>query len=282
MKDTNKQYTKYIPQFKNSCIFKISASALAFLFILLFVFLPIFQLTFGTIVISRFSLFDLIKNIMDMFLNSSIGFEYFLAYYCYLFAILYGLVALIMIIIEIIKSIGRIFDLDSYALETYDQIKARVDLKENKKRRPFNPASMLWGTLIFFVMGVFMEKLFSTGFGMEEASSQLFSIFDIIFDKNGYSIPMVCILAIVFIGTIVLTSFSNSYEKKLSLAIIKEDYGIQDTAFASTNEKHEKNTFEQIRELKELLDMGAITQEEFEAQKNQLLNQNTVDSESDA
>ena len=282
MKNTNKQYTKYIPQFKNSCVFKISASALALLSILL---LPIFQITFGTFVISEFSVFDLIKNIVDMFLNSSIGYDYFLAYYFYLFAILYGLVALIMIMVEIIKSIGRIFDLDSYALETYDQIKARVDLKENKRRRPFNPVAMLVVTLIFFIMGVFMEKLFNSinsGFGMEGTSSQLLSISDIIFDKNGYSIPMVCILVIAFIGTIVLNTLSNSYEKKLSLAIIKEDYGIQDTALASTSEKHEKSTFEQIRELKELLDMGAITQEEFDTQKSQLLSPNTVDSESDA
>ena len=217
-----------------------------------------------------------------MFLTSSIELDSFMAYYCYLFAIIYGLIALVMIVVEIIKSISRLFDLDAYALETYDHIKTRVDLKENKKRRPFNPAGMLWGTLIFFVMGVFMEKLSTVSFGMGSSSSQAFALYDILFNQNAYSIPMVCMLAIAFIGTIVLNGLSNSYEKKLSLAIIKEDYGIHDTDFPPMNEKHEKGTLEKIRELKELLDMGAITQEEFDTQKKQLLNENSINSNSDS
>ena len=279
MKHTNKQYATYIPQFKVSSLFKIFASSLTLLSLLLFLFLPTFQLSLGNITFTSFSFFDLFKNVVDNFLNSSISLTdmSFFSNYFYLFAIVYGAVAIVMIIVDIIKSISRIFDLDSYALETYDQIKSRIDVKENKKRRPFNPASMLWGTLIFFIMGAFFEKMMSSVLiqGDMESSSSALAISDILFDFHCYSIPMVCILAIVFISTIVVSSLSGSYEKKLSLAIIKEDYGIEEPDEGPTTTAKSQSTFEQIKKLKELLDMGAITQEEFELQKQKILHQNT-------
>lgn len=73
--------------------------------------------------------------------------------------------------------------------------------------------------------------------------------------------------------------YSDSYFKKTNEKInhdfeeIKkyiEDYNSNNSNNYGTN--NSKSNIEQIKDLKELLDIGAITKEEFEAKKKQLLN----------
>lgn len=76
---------------------------------------------------------------------------------------------------------------------------------------------------------------------------------------------------------------SNAYKEALSLSkqsircldmILeqKKDNGVEQVAAGNSQNEDKSNPVEQIKKYKELLDMGAITQEEFDAKKKELLN----------
>ena len=86
------------------------------------------------------------------------------------------------------------------------------------------------------------------------------------------SMEMWLILFLIIAGIICLLSFAISLANiSEAVAYRRQNRTIKVISTNETSEKHNVDYIEEIKMLKELLDSGAITQEEFDAKKKQLL-----------
>ena len=82
---------------------------------------------------------------------------------------------------------------------------------------------------------------------------------------GGIGLPELLILAIAIVVVVIVVALTAGNKDSSKARVVK---------VSNTNQKNkERVMIEELKQLKELLDMGAITQEEFDAKKEQILSQ---------
>lgn len=222
--NTNMQYAKYKPQFKNLCILKAVSSVVALCAIIFLIFVPNF--TVGGIF--AFSLFD---EIMRSFNSLGAGLrDYTAVLEIYqIIAVIYLAISLVFAVVSLIKSILNITNMETYALEQYDDIKTRAN--ESKKRwgNRFTLTNCIMGAIVLEVLYIVMQTFIpSSG-----AASSYFAYIDGV----SWMIMFFIIFAIAFI---VLAILSANILKKVKMSILKEDYGLSTAAPQQAPSENEK------------------------------------------
>lgn len=238
----NTQYLKYKNEFKKQCIFNAIFGGLAIITIILLLFVPLFEIREFNILLAKFSLFDEIKMSLKSMGGSgtqsgggsgqSQAWEAVAS-----FMGIYQIIAIIMLamavglfVYDLVKNITGIMNMDNYALEQYDKIKNRADVK-NKKALKWLSSSRLFVTgicleLFYLFYSKFINKMISDGGeagSFEIGSSSYFT------HMTGVSglIALPIVFAIGAIAAYVLLKMSLS---KTRSEILKEDYGISENA----------------------------------------------------
>lgn len=204
--DDLKQYEALKPDLKKVGGLTISSKILLLIFAICFIFVPFFQTNVtdgqGVIVKKCFSLFDEIKNIVSYKINFNSVRSIAMIYQMY--ALLCFAIGIIKTIYEIIKDMTKIVDIDSYALETYDDIK-RGDMDSKKKKNQF--------VNIWFMEALFMEiayLIYSKVIGYQDS-----------FNSISWTVVFCVIIIIPFI---VIAIIRSTMLKKIKVSILKEKY----------------------------------------------------------
>lgn len=223
--NTNMQYAKYKPQFKNLCILKAISSVVALCAIIFLIFVPNF--TVGGII--TFSLFD---EIMRSFNSLGAGFNDYTAIFeiYQIIAVIYLAISLVFAIVSLVKSILNITNMETYSLEQYDDIKTRAN--ESKKRwgNRFTLTNCIMGAIVLEVLYIVMQ----TFIPVNGVASSYFAYIDGV----SWLIMFFILFAVAFI---VLAILSSNILKKVKMSILKEDYGLANAAPqqpSAENEKH--------------------------------------------
>ncbi len=231
----SKEYLQYKDKFQRYCVLKLCACIVGAVMLIFMLFLPMFEWKNELLAAligknkMRFSLFDEGTLALELFkgeeashflLDLALGAEAqeinplitFL-----FFGIIFWAGALLLLIIEGVKAVCALMDLEGYTLEQYDKMKWRRD---GKKRRWGNVSygSMLAGAVTFFSIYIFPTVFI---FKNIEIADQIISYFT--FEK--FALTAFAYLTILFaVGALVLEILSKNERKKIRQEIIKVDY----------------------------------------------------------
>lgn len=220
-----KQYEKYKPNLKKSCVLSVIANAAAIIGIVFFLFIPFFliQIKLDDIVLQEesFSLFDAIVESINMMFNFKSSDNVYdvmtLVLGAYQIIALINLcIGVVMITHNLIKNTMAIIDTEAYALETYDKIKRGDDEKRGFSARKFSQARYFYAAVMYQVIYIIFCKAYS-GLAADNSIGKLA-------DFNAVSWTVIFCL-IFFAAFIVIDILKKSTVKKVKLAILKEDYG---------------------------------------------------------
>ncbi len=230
----SKEYLQYKDNFQRYCVLKLCACLVGAVMLIFMLFLPIFEweneLLAGLIGENKmqFSLFD--EGLLALELFKGEEASHFLLDFALeaeaqdvnplitflFFGIIFWAGALLLLIIEGVKAVGALLDLEGYTLEQYDKMKWRQD---GKKRRwgNFSYVSALVGTVTFFSIYIFLTALILKN----DLTDQIISYFT--FEK--FALTAFAYLTILFVvGALVLEILSKNERKKIRQKIIKADY----------------------------------------------------------
>lgn len=210
----NTQYLKYKDSFKKQCIFSTIGGGLAIIAVIFLLFIPIFQIRLGKLVLIEFSLFDELKA---LFSGSDgyrfIGIGIFQAFALVMFSIAFG-----MYIYELIKNITGITNLDNYALLQYDKIKTRGNERARRFVYGYTSVNCFMSGIIFEMLYIIFLKTF--------ADSEYGDTYLTLMNGVSWKIVFTVVFAVAAIVMYIIRRVSYNQTR---VAILKEDYGLSQT-----------------------------------------------------
>ncbi len=224
----DEEYLKYKDRFKTTVIFNLSASCCALLALLLFIFVECFEIGFEGIVLFKFSIFTEITRIIkaitsshdEMFIVSiSTGIYPLIVFVVLVCAGIYA-------IVDIIKNILNLTNLDKYSFLQYDKIKNRN--KDNEKK--VNGGGQVFLVYIISVIFEIGALLFSK-FMSDEFNSFGGSDFkmDVSYFAEMTNVSWTIMFFIILsIGVITLFILARKWYKDVAFDIVKEEYKMKE------------------------------------------------------
>lgn len=241
-----KQYEKYKPTLKRTCIFNVAASVCAILGFIFLLFIPFFvikgsaetvEITESGISVkdTAFSLFDEIKASFSLMSGGSSGGDAYktmaMMYSFYqIIAIVCLCVGIVLVLVSLGKNITAILNPDDYALEEYDKIKRGTG--KSKKRLYASSAYWFSSALVLEIFYIIMNRMMSgmmSNLGASESEAE-----EVTSTLNGGLRLASCdgvngwiVFCILFyVAFIALTALVWYWKKQVKMSILKEDYGV--------------------------------------------------------
>ena len=237
--DLKTQYLQYKQPLKKQCIMQIVASAVALLATVFLLFLPNFSIDLLKVLLAEETTLPKLHDesaITGSQLHFSIWDEFYaviapvtgedeatraIAFgfgFLQVIGIIFLAVGLIIALVSVIRNIMHILSLENYALETYDKLKKRT---EKKGRRDYFSSPVYWIT-IGFVYEV-MSVLLSVYLSDLTAGGVVTSYFTVMsgLAASGY------ITILFMLAAVVLMIVSGQMLRKVKVAILREEYGLQ-------------------------------------------------------
>lgn len=242
-----KQYEKYKPILKRTCIFNVAASVCAILGFIFLLFIPFFVIkgSLETLQITEsgelvkdtaFSLFDEIKTSFSLMSEGGSGDNAFksiaMIYSFYqIIALVCLCIGIVLVLVSLGKNVTAILNPDNYALEEYDKIK-RGTGKSGRMSRLSSPAYWFFSALVLEILYIFMNRMMSSMISSLGASDSAAGEINSTLN-GGLNLPsctgvngwiIFCIL--FFVAFIALAFLVRFWKKQVKMSILKEDYGV--------------------------------------------------------
>ena len=241
--EENQQYLKYKNKLKQHCIVSAVASFISLLAGILLIFLPVFTIDLlkinadvsllpkmhdlsPEILMSEnpqlfFSVYDEVYAAIQL-MTGAVDMDGIAAFSMSgIFQIL-GIVFLAagvgVSIFSLVKNILHVVSPDNYALEMYDKIKHREELKI--RRRSYYGSSSYW--IIIGVVYEIFAIVFSTFMGRVAGAEYITSYFSLLSGVNGW-----CVLLIIVIAAAIgMFIWANVINNGIRRAILREEYSV--------------------------------------------------------
>ena len=241
--DAKTQYLQYKQPLKKQCIVQIVASAVALLATVFLLFLPNFSIDTLTVLFAETTLPKLHDE--AAFMGSQINFSIWDEFYAVIapvtgedstartlalsfgflqiLGIIFLAVGLIMALVSVIRNIMHILSLENYALETYDKLKKRT---EKRGRRGYFSSPTYWIIIgfVYEVMAVLLS-IYLTDLTEGSIVTSYFSVMSGL-AASGY------ITILFMLAAVVLVIVGGQMLRKVKVAILREEYGLQDGSAA--------------------------------------------------
>ncbi len=221
----NVQYKKYEDRIKKQCIVKLISYGLALIAILLVAFVPFLNQSVDlddfSIIVSKTSLAGLLKALLSFTISlnvTNIIFIVFIVFECVV--ALYFAIGFVKVIIESVKNIINLTHLDTYVLQTYDELKKSDEKATKKMLRLYGIKGLL--TSAFLMQFIATLMIFFMMYYNRDIATELVRYIGNISTNTLIILPVIFVVAIV-----ILTIISDSMRKKIRLDILKDDYHVQ-------------------------------------------------------
>lgn len=219
--ENNRSYKTYIESLKKQCIISSVGSFAGLITIVLLVFIPFLAFKIEDLTVFNLSLFDGIKQAFTMFdATEASVFSIFGIYQ--IIAVVYFIIAMVMLIIDISKGLGNVLNVDSYALQTYDKFKKRVEETKHRRKRggvlTYFIGAIIMEMLYIFIGGIF-QKLVSSSDAPDEIMQNMPDYMLVNGVEGTIAIPI--IFAVIALA---LMLYSKKMLNDIKTQIIREDY----------------------------------------------------------
>lgn len=234
MEENSKQYTKYKPRFKQICIMEMVSGILSLITTLFIIFVPCFKIkeTILGLVVGlemNFSIFDEILLLFRL-ISSTDGsqFMFMMSIMCEVLAMVHALILIVLVIMNCVKMIGGVMNIDSYSLIEYDKLKRRDVVISTPKFSIDNKyLSLFLSFIIFLIMGIIFNSVLkglasSSDSPMNEPTSYFASMNDV---TAGLYFAVIFVVAVIVLYTI-----TSVLKQRIKTDILMNEYQIKETA----------------------------------------------------